>query len=349
MLEVPGCDWAAGLLAEPPGGRAAWRARAWETTLDWLRREHAARPVDLFLGYLYPEQIEPAAVRSVRALGIPCVNFFCDNVREFRRVPREFSGFDLHWVPEYAALPLYRRAGLPHLHAPMPCWVPPELRTPPARETFPVTFIGTRDELRERLFAEAFALGLEARLWGRGWRDEPATPSAATPAAGSLLSNQFDFARRHGLAALARKLAARAFPPPPFSFDFSPFAEASAPAAQFFTLTREATVCLGVNRYPSPRHSPLRPAAYSRLRDLEAPMVGACYLTEWCEGLDQLYAPGVEIETYRDAAELVEKTRALSADPARRARLRAAGQHRALSDHTIARTIERVARTLQID
>jgi spore maturation protein CgeB len=101
-----------------------------------------------------------------------------------------------------------------------------------------------------------------------------------------------------------------------------------------------------VNRYPSLRFPPDRPDTYSRLRDIEAPMAGACYLTEWTEGLDRLYDLGTEIDTYRDAAELVAKVASLSADPARRCRLRAAAQRRALSDHSISRTLARIAERL---
>lgn len=349
LVEAPGCDWAAGLRPLAPTEAAAWRERTWTLALDGIRKEHTRRPIDLFLAYLYPAQIEPAALDALRALGVPSVNFFCDNVREFRRVPREFAGFDLHWVPEHGALPLYKRAGLPFVHAPMPCWVPPAHRTPPARESQPVSFVGTRDELRAALFAEAFSLGLDARLWGRGWlEDKDATASPAPSSSRDLLRNQLAFARQHGAAALLRKFGDKLFPPAPVRFDFSPHVRSIAGEEEFWTITRESVVCLGVNRYPSPRHSPLRPGTYSRLRDIEAPLAGACYLTEWTEGLDALYEPGVEIETYRDAAELTEKTRALVADPARRARLRSAGQRRALAHHTIPRTLDVLARRLGI-
>lgn len=103
-----------------------------------------------------------------------------------------------------------------------------------------------------------------------------------------------------------------------------------------------------MNRYPSWRFPPEQPDTYSRLRDIEAPMAGACYLTEWTQGLDQLYELGREIETYRDAAELVEKSRALAGDPPRRKRMREAAQRRALNDHAIAETIRRVAARLNL-
>ena len=52
-------------------------------------------------------------------------------------------------APEAPALELYRRAGLPFIHAPMACWVAPPWRTPPVRESLPATFVGTRDEQRD--------------------------------------------------------------------------------------------------------------------------------------------------------------------------------------------------------
>jgi spore maturation protein CgeB len=116
----------------------------------------------------------------------------------------------------------------------------------------------------------------------------------------------------------------------------------------YFRLTRESAVTVGINRYPDFRHAFWSPGSYSRLRDIEAPMLGACYLTEDCPGLDQLYEPGVEIETYRTAGELAEKSRALLADPTRRRELRTRAQRRALSEHTIARSLDKIFAALNL-
>jgi hypothetical protein len=347
-LEAADCDWAAGLVSRPAAETAAWRERTWSDALAFLQREHAREPIDFFLGYLFPSQVSSEAVAEIRGLGIPCVNFFCDNVREFRRVPAEYRPFDLHWVPEFKALALYREAGLPSLHAPMACWVPPAHRRPVERETLPVTFVGTRDEQRERLFADAIQLGLAVELRGTGWGSAAARP-APPPRSGNALElarRQIAFARQHGFPALVRKHMSGLLPARPVDFDFARVAKAAPDGEAYWSVLRESSVCLGVNRYPSLRFPLDRPDTYSRLRDIEAPMAGACYLTEWTEGLDQLYDLGREIETYRDAAELVEKSSALGADAPRRARLRAAGQERALRDHSIARTLERIAEQL---
>ena len=350
-LEIPGCDWAAGLLARPADLHAAWREQTWSRALDWLRAEHASRPIDLFLGYFFPAQIESSALAIVRSLGVPTVNFFCDNVRLFRHVPSAFAGFDLHWVPEAAALPLYRQAGLPFLAAPMPCWIAPQWRTPPEQETLPPTFVGTRDSVRELLFADAFAGGLNAELRGYGWASE-ATPSISLPpstAVGSRLGHQIDFLRNYGAMALARKFYEKISPPAACTFDFRQHVRPMPAGDDYFLILRESAVALGVNRYPSLRYPRTRPSTYSRLRDLEAPMCGACYLTEWTPGIEELYDVGREVEIYRTAEELVEKTRALAVSPPRRTALRRAGQRRALADHTIGRTIKLITDRLGIN
>ena len=130
-IEANDADWTRGLFLRSPEELAAWREETWSKTIRALKNAHARQPVDFVLAYLFPQQVEPAAISEIRALGIPCVNFFCDNVREFTRVPASFHPFDLHWVPEYEARALYARASLPFVYAPMPVWIPPAQRTLP--------------------------------------------------------------------------------------------------------------------------------------------------------------------------------------------------------------------------
>ena len=348
--EAEGVDWAEGLTPLPAAARRTWLARSWESTVAAIRREHARQPIDLFLGYLYPGQVEPAAVGEISGLGIPAVNFFCDNVREFRHVPPEFHAFSLHWVPEFAALPLYQQAGLPCLHAPMPVWVPPALRRSGWQESEPVTFIGSADLLRRDLLARALAKGADLVIRGTGWIPDAGDKPAADPrdaGVGRRLQNQIEFVQRHGLRGWFFKLEQRLFPlnPPPIP---SSRIRPAPIGEEYFRVIRGALVTIGINRVPTFKRSLHRPLIYSRLRDIEAPMLGACYLTEWAPGLARLYEIGREIEVYRDAEELADKIQMLARDATRRHELRAAGQRRALNDHCIARTLERIAEHLGI-
>jgi len=351
--EVPAADWARGLLPLSAEERAGWAAETWQRTLDHARRLRASGRLDLFLGYLYPTQIDVPAVRALRDLGVPCVNFFCDNVREYARLPREFAPFDLHWVPELAALPLYSARGWPALHAPMPCWVPPERRRPPWSERQVVSFIGGRDPLRAALLAQVAVAtpGLPLEIRGPGWIPSAPRRQAAPPPPTSLRARMSDWTgliRRQGLAAAARRLVSRFQSPQDLSFDFSPVLQPSPDDDTYAALLSGAAVSLGINRFPSFRFPAARPGVYSRLRDIEAPMLGACYLAEHAPELEVFYEPGLEIETYRDAPELVEKARSLLADAPRRARLRAAGQARALAHHGIGSTLDRIAKRFDL-
>jgi hypothetical protein len=347
-LEVPDVDWAEGAALSGGGQElASWRARTWEKTVAFARKQHEHDGIDFFLGYLYPCQVEQAAVRELQRIGIPCVNFFCDNVREFQRMPKAYAPFDLHWVPEFEALPMYRKAGLPHLHAPMPCWVPRQYRDTPERETYPATFIGSADVLRRDLLGRAISMGADMMVRGRGW-DGVATGrglSANRESWGTFLANQKAFRRDHGMAALAGKVLDRAMPlrPP----EIPPgFVGKIVPNEDYFNITREAMLTVGISRVPAPHRSLRWPLSYSRLRDIEAPMLGACYLTEWTEGLDYLYDVGREIETYRTAEELCAKIDHLKRSPERRRSLRELGQKRALNDHSVARSLKKVTACL---
>jgi hypothetical protein len=283
-------------------------------------------------------------------MGIPCVNFFCDHVREYRRLPPEFAPFDLHWVPEHDALPLYRDRRWPALSAPMPCWVPPSQRHPPYVERPVLSFVGGRDPLRAALLAHTAGQGLPLEIRGPSWLTS-LVPPARPPSPASLGARCADWAaliRRLGWVAAIRRASGRFASTREPEFDFSPFLHASPSDATYAEVVAGAAVSLGINRFPSLRHPARRPGTYSRLRDIEAPMLGACYLTEHAPGLDELYVSGTEIETYRDADELVAKARALLNDPVRRSRLRAAGQTRALREHSVGHALSRIAARLEL-
>src|SRR5262249_32064133 len=76
------------------------------------------------------------------------------------------------------------------------------------------------------------------------------------------------------------------------------------------------------------------PLRQVRLREFEAPMSGAFYLTEWLDELEHHYVVGREIECFRSRDELVDKARYYVAHDAERERIRRAGLERARRDHT---------------
>lgn len=348
VVEAPGIDWAEGLVPDDERAARAWRERTWPRVVEIIAREHRAHPIDFFLSYLYPKQVDETAIADIRRLGIPAVNFFCDNFREYREVPPVYRCFDLHWVPEFEALGMYKASGMPYVHAPMPAWIAPELRAWNHPETHPPTFIGSADELRRSLFAEALSSGADFVIRGRGWADAgDHEDSEASFDGWRTAANQIRFVQEHGGAAWIRKSARRLRATAVTTIP-ARHVGPSLSGVEYIEHTQGAVVTLGVNRVPTFRAPSSRPLRYSRLRDIEAPMLGACYLTEWTEGLSHLYELGDEIESYRTAEEMRDKLSWLVAHPAHRQELRRKGQRRALDDHSVARTLDRIVSALHL-
>ncbi len=343
--ECPGADWALGLVPKGEKEQEAWKEKVWSQTLNWLK----ANPADLFLSYLYPEQIDESAISEIKKLGIPCVNFYCDNVRQFTRAPHQFSVFNLNWVPEHSAVKLYQKAGYPHINIPMPVWVDFNQRVLHDEINNDIVFIGSKDIQRLLFFEEVTKKDLPAnlRIYGSGWLDTPTQENTKGSESGKWqkINNQFAFIKQHGLIPYGRKLQQAGL-----SHGMSDALRAKICGSPDFESYNElitgSMVTVGINRYPSYRFPLKRPGVYSRMRDVEAPMLGACYLTEYSEGLEQLYDLGKEIEAFKTADEFIAKAGLLSQHPELRRSLRINGQKKALSEHSIPRSLEKIIQHL---
>ena len=218
----------------------------------------------------------------------------------------------------------------------------------PQSKSEPPTFIGSADILRRDLFSRAARAGAKFKVCGLGWAQDCGMKGNAPSRRrlSHVVANQIVTLRSHGPAALFRKAESWVRPMRPAPLPESSLAAAPAHQDEYFRVIREATVCLGVNRVPTARHSNHHPLRYSRLRDIEAPMLGACYLTEWTKGLEYLFDAGVEIETYRTADELSAKLGELNTDPERRRSMRGRAQRRALDQHCVGRSIARISEKL---
>jgi hypothetical protein len=340
-IEVPGLDWAAGLVPyENDPALQQWKQQAWEQTISYIKANR--QNLDIFLCYLYPKQIDIQAITQIKAMGLPCVNFYCDNVRSFSKLPPEFKVFDLMWVPEFEASAMYQKSRVSYINLPMPMWLEPKYRNLPVEEKNAISFIGSKDELRAQLLGDAISNGLSLQIRGAGW-DTTGDKQLNLPAStlSSKITNQLNLVRNIGVRGFAAYHLKR--------YDKKP--SAIVPAGNIFEkpgfedyiwLSRESAVTIGINRVPTFNSFNKKLVTYSRLRDLEAPMLGACYLTEYTAGLPFLYDLGTDIETYTTANELVYKSKELAGSANRRKELRINGQKKSLQEHTIPQSLQKI-------
>lgn len=343
--ELSDIDWAFGLVPKSVELQAKWKKETWEKTISYLKKN----PVNLFLSYLYPEQIDVQAIKTIQQLRIPCVNFFCDHVRQFKIIPTEFACFDLNWVPEYQALSMYTKAGYPYIHLPMPVWIEPKYRVI-QKESFPqLTFIGSKDIQRQLLFENITSKRSDfpLKIYGKDWIEEIIQPITANYTFLNKINYQYRFLKENGLQAFIRKTDSRKIAHP-LSKSLQAKVQPVQQFSDFQQLTTKSMITIGVNRFPSYRYPLLHPNTYSRLRDLEAPMLGACYLTEWAPGLDLLYNLSTDIETYKNADEFIAKAEWLMADPEKRNQLKINGQKRVLKAHTIPESLKKLIDYLKL-
>jgi hypothetical protein len=330
------------------------RAITSDQLIQQVTRAHAQHGIDVFLSYFYTVQVQPEFITQVGRLGIPTVNFFCDNLREFHRVSELVDAFTLNWVPEKHAGALYRARRAPYVYLPMAA-DPNFYRTEPGEELNQVTFVGGVDGLRTRLIAEVLPTGLPLRVFGRRWKPEENGSSSTAghkPQRFNIrrrlrksVSQHWDRLRYYGVRAELRHFMRRGLGLSLLR-GFESALMGSVSQQELLHLGRNSAVFLGINRCPHPGYPLNAPLVYSRLRDIEGPMMGACYLTEYCEDLDDLYEVGREIAVYRNAEELVGEARRLLEDGAARARMRRLGHAAALARHTWERRFEVLFRTL---
>jgi hypothetical protein len=343
--ECPDVDWALGLVPLSKPDHLKWMEDTWSKTIAWLKKN----PADIFLSYLFPNQVDTLAIREIQKLGIPCVNFYCDNVRDFEKIPKVFSVFDLNWVPEYKAVGLYKKADLPYLNLPMPIWVKPEQRVFHSEKNNQVTFIGSNDIQRSLLFEEIVQLNpqLPLNIYGEGWGNQQnGSLMSHNYTLGKKLLFQLAFLKHQGIKAYVRKINHRGQTNKQISEVLKSKIFGPVNFDQYCKLTAESMVTMGINRYPSYQFPINEPNTYSRLRDIEAPMLGACYLTEWTEGIENLYDLGNEIETFKNAEDFIVKATGLQKDKQKREKLKINGQKRALNNHSIHQSINAIIQRL---
>jgi spore maturation protein CgeB len=333
----------------------AMRAQITERILDEVRKAKRQGPVHLFLSYFYNAHFDPTGFDEIRRLGIPSVNFYCNNIHQFELVAAVAAYADFSWHPERDARPSYSSVGA------NPVWVQmgadPSVYRPVngiARQP-KVCFVGQRYADRDRWLAALVKANIPVDIYGAGWgadseagatcvHKEPVYLGRRQITPGTLASYLqlvTTEVQQHGAFGAARNLAVHvAYRRETRQVAQELRSRAKGKAGDLATIFGGYEVCLNLSNVWA-KGRPTSPlVSHIRLRDFEAPMCRSCYLTGHSDEITELYVVGREVDTYRDKLELVDKTRFYLANPDAAERLREAGYRRALRDHTWTRRFE---------
>ncbi len=283
-----------------------------------LREQIRSSGAGAVLSYAFASDIEPGLVRDTVALGIPWINFFCDSTYAFDRVEALAREASLNWFPETAAEARYAALGRRWLCRPYA--LNPGALPEATCETavHQLGFVGAPTGNRVRRLAALAALGCRVAVHGEGWQRPSGFPGGARTA------SRASFLDPRRLAQLPRRIAARAL---------RLFVHAGG-RLDDEGLTRfvsECRVMLGLNEGGA---VPPAGRSYLKLRDVEFPGYGACYLTQHNADIERAFDVGREVLTFRGLAEAVAAARDHAAHPALAQAVGRAGRRRVLAEHT---------------
>jgi hypothetical protein len=314
--------------ARPAADVPAAMARRAEMS-ERIRTQIAAASPDAVVSYCFTSDIEPELVRDTVARGIPWVNFFCDSTYAFDRVAGLAREASLNWFPESEAEPSYRslgRALLCRPYAVNPAALPEAVC---AEATHRIGFVGAARTGRMIQLAGLAALGCRVEVRGPGWRR---APPAVDRGAGAPRSP----ARPRGSPRPVERLLGRllrSFVRPGGQLD-------DGELANFVSRCR---LVLGLNEGRSGRR---HVASYLKLRDVEFPGFGACYLTQDNADVARAFEIGREVLTFRSLPEAAALARDYAARPSLAEAIGRAARRRVLGEHTWATRLGEIARAL---
>lgn len=299
-----------------------------------VQKAHEKKKVDLFFSVTDKRFIYPETIEKIKRFGIPTLNFAPDDHIEshFMSHFKDLAMvYDYNWTAQFSSFRNYEKIGAkfiytpwganPHLYKPYDC-----------KREFDVTFTGRNIGYRKELIQNIVSEGIDIRVCGYGWK------IAANIASDFRDFCTFQVFRNHWQR--KRKFRSLVW----YITHFNKMKKVFGPPLPYEEMIRmysRSRISLGFSGaidmadfYKAPKSI--------KARDVEAPMSGAFYLTEYSDELAQLFEIGKEIETYRHISELVDKIKYYLENPAEIETIRKAGMRRALANYTWSKNFEKV-------
>lgn len=308
------------------------RSRFSQEIQDSFTREHKKKPFDLVFAYLMDGMIDPSALDIFKENGVPSCNFSCNNTHQFYLVKDLSPHFDVNLHAERDVSQKFTDIGA------TPLWWPmasnPDYFSPVNAETsLDASFTGANYGTRAVYAKKILDAGIDFHLFGPGWQFGAKTPSRALAKLVLFRTRSLLFpnatARIRASAMLSEQKFRRRLGKIYKSNMHAPVSDEELIA--LYSRSRMSVGFLEV--YDN--HDPTAPVKrHMHLRDFEAPMCGAAYITGYTEEVAECFEPDKEVAVYSNTDELVEKLKFYLSHPMESQKLREAGRRRALEDHT---------------
>ncbi len=317
--------------ASAPRGPSADREAMSELLWNQIHAAHAEHGLDAVISYCFTSDIEPALVERTIQMGVPWINFFCDSTYAFDLVEGLARVASLNWYPELAADTHYRALGRPVLCRPyaMHGAALPDATCGTAEHD--LGFVGVPTGNRVLRLAGLRFFGCRTAVRGEGWYRISAI-APVQPSRPQLPPNDHRGRGRLGERILVRALT------PLVRTGAQPLSD-----AEMVPFLSSCRVVLGMNEG---RDSRGNYRSYLKLRDVEFPGYGCCYLTQHNEDVERAFEVGREVLTFRTLAEAASHVRRNVRHPGDARAMGQAARRRVLGEHTWGARLLELARAL---
>ncbi len=314
------------------GEIARERATTSERLGEQIRREHAAHGLDAVISCCFSVDVETELVKQTIQSGVPWINFYCDSTHRFPEVEALARVASLNWFPEHAAIERYAALGTPFFCRPYaynPNFLPDLSGRAFHRK---VGFIGVPTTNRITQLGWLLLFGSDVAIRGHRWVGEGANPFF------NPIPARVRFWQALRQPGLFEKGIRRCFWP-----SVRKRAEGALGNNEFFDFIGNTQITLGLNQGRDERG---RLLSYMKLRDLEFPGYGCCYLTEHNQDIAEALEVGREVLTCHSMIDAAAQIRELQDQPERARAIGRAGRQRVLASHTWAARLPELAARL---
>jgi len=312
------CSDALGVLKNSKKYREV-RQKYSEILLDDLKKLTKKKKIDVFFSYYSSRHILPEAIEEIKKLGIVTFNFYCNNIHQFHYVEEIAPHYDYCLAPEEEALAKYKKVKANVIH--MQFGANPDIYKPyNLNRVYDISFVGQMYFNRKDYFYYLHKHGVEFYVWGPKWE--------------KMIKNE---TVEQGWIKHIKKLTR------PCNKNLEKYTGGILSDQEMIKMFSRSKININFSEVTTKHNGTRR---HLRLRDFEAPMSGAFYITGCQSELCRYFEIGKEIICYEDKKDLLDKIKYFLNNEREMKKIRAAARERSLREHTWDKRFEKVFKSV---
>ncbi len=308
------------------------KAKMSQKLLETFRSENDKKHFDFFLGYFTEGMLDFEVIEQIRKSSVITLNFSCNNTHQFYLVRNISKHFDYSLYAEKEARKHFDSVSVNSIWWPMAS-NPKYFHPKDLPKKHKVTFVGANYGLRTRYIHFLLENGVDVSTFGPGWK------YGANSYLASFLKRYFLALKTissRGTLQQAKCSALLA------EHDFKRNLAANFPLnlhdiitdEKLIDLYSESEISLGFLEVYD-QHDPSKMVLkHMHLRDFEAPLSGAFYMTGFSDEVAEMFEPDKEVVVYSSSEELLDKINYYLKNTSAADQIRKAGFDRAMNQHT---------------